>query len=102
MNPKAFLKEVVLYRQTGGQDAANAMDPNELKEALGSKTPSKAAIKTWLLQEATPDDLNIEDNLDPGETVTQAQKRELYDAWADGWSLYASNWLKNRARDDED
>jgi len=64
-----------------------------------SKTPSKAAIKAWLLKEGSSSDLNIEDNLGPGESVTQAQKRELYNAWADGWSSYSADWLKNPEND---
>lgn len=102
MTPKEFAKEIGLYRQTGRQDAANVIDPNELEEALGTRTPSKAVIKAWLLKEGEPDDLRIEDSLGPGESVTKAQKRELFEAWADGWSSYSSEWLKNAAAEDEE
>jgi hypothetical protein len=99
MTPKAFAKKIGLYRQTGKQDAGNVMDPNELCEALGTKTPSKAAIKAWLLKDGKPEDLRIEDMLDPGETVSKSQKLELFKAWADGWSTYASEWLKSAAEE---
>lgn len=99
MTPKEFAKEVGLYRQTGRQDAGNVMDPNELREALGSKTPSKAAIKAWLLKDGSHEDINIDDNLKPGETLTKGQRQELFEAWADGWSAYSADWLKAHSKD---
>jgi hypothetical protein len=100
MKSKDFSKEIPLYRRTGHQDAANVMDPNEIRSALGN-TPTKAQIKNWLIGGYEPKD--FEGGLEFPENTTEAQKQTLLEAWADGWSEHAHEYmrtfLEERAQD---
>lgn len=86
-------KEKVLYRQTGSQDAANAVDVNELEEDLGAK-PTAKDIKAWLLKNCTPTDM--ESQLEFPDEATEREKYELLDAWADGWAGRAASIMARR------
>lgn len=100
MNSKDFSKEIPLYQRTGAQDAANAMDPNEIRDEVGI-TATKAQIKNWLIGDYGPED--FEGGLEFPEECTEAQKQTLLEAWADGWSGYAHSYmrtfLEERAQD---
>jgi hypothetical protein len=95
MNERDYSEAVYDWRRTGRQDAANVMDPNEIEDRLG-KEPSAAAVKKWLLEETDPE-IYLEM---PGD-VTEEQKKGLLDAWADGWSAYASHAMVGRPRPED-
>jgi len=95
MNSRDFKKELPLYMQTGRQDAANAMDPNEIRDALGD-APTAGAIKKWLLDELSVADM--EGTLEFPEEASEAQKKELLSLWADGWASYAANYFQQEKR----
>jgi len=92
MDSSEFKKERPLWRRTGQQDAANALDPSEIREELGSH-PNKSEIVAWLIGGLGPKD--FEGALEFPEDTSQEQQRELLEIWADGWAEYASAYMKD-------
>lgn len=87
-----FAEEISSWRRSGGQDAGNVMDPNEIEDRLGAQ-PTPAAIKKWLLDQGSPPD--VDDYLSVGVTATAEQKRVLHEAWAEGWASYAARYMRD-------
>lgn len=95
MTPTEFNRELPLWRTSGRQDAANVMSPNEIEEDLGPR-PSKKAIKVWLLED------NDREGFDFPPDTTESQRRQLLDAWADGWSSYAYSYMRNEHQEHQE
>lgn len=92
MNQKEFAKEIPSWRSTGSQDAANVLDPKEIRQDIGS-LPSAAEIKEWLIGGADPED--YEGALEFPEAATEAQKQALLEAWGEGWATYAASYMRS-------
>ena len=76
------------WRQEGGQEAASAMDVNEIRNALGS-TPSAKEIEAWLLAGKKKPYLKLPAG------ANAAQRVEIVRAWARGWAEYTAWALAN-------
>lgn len=94
MNATEFARELPLWYRTGSQDASNILDVDEIIEDLETAVPSVAAIKRWLVGGQSPDD--FEGALEFPEDATADQKQKLLSRWADGWSEFAHQRMKER------
>ena len=87
VQPKIDMKrELGLWVRTGHQDANNTMDVQEIRDDLGSRA-TVAQIHDYLLEDKSLRD--FEGALEFPEGTTEAERRELLDAWATGWAEMA-------------
>ena len=92
--PNVLAREAALMRQTGSQDAANILSPNEIAEEIGTPTPTHAQIKAWIVGDDDDRRELVAQLVDPTLGTNADEDRALIDAWADGWATRAEATMR--------